>query len=154
MERSSASLFLCLCLFARVVSFSVFSQAQPASKANNTADAQHSEVKNGIDVLEERNFEVLHPNPETPKKIGLVTNQTGVDARGRRTIDVLANVPGVKLVALFSPEHGAIGALETTNIGNAVDQKTGIPIYSVFGATPESRRPPSRYCQNSGRGRL
>ena len=142
MKRSSASLFLCRCLFACVVSFSVFSQAQPASKANNTADAQHPEVKNGIDVLEERNFEVLHPNPETPKKIGLVTNQTGVDARGRRTIDVLANVPGVKLVALFSPEHGAIGALETTNIGNAVDQKTGIPIYSVFGATPESRRPP------------
>ena len=135
-------MLLSLCLFALLFLFKVSSQIQTGSSANNTADSPDQEVKNGIDVLEERAFEALHPNPQIPRKIGLVTNQTGVDARGRRTIDVLANVPGIRLAVLFSPEHGAIGALETTNIGNTVDQRTGTPIYSVFGATAESRRPP------------
>lgn len=139
MKRAVTSLSL---LYACVFSLNVFSQIQAASRTPSDPVAEYLEVKNGIDVLEERNFEPLHPNPETPRKIGLVTNQTGVDSRGKRTIDVLADVTGIKLVALFSPEHGAIGALETTDIGNAVDHKTGIPIYSVFGATSESRRPP------------
>jgi len=146
MKGSGTSLFLYL--FACVFLSNICSQAQSTSKPNRTADPQYPEVKNGIDVMEDRNFEALQPNPQAPRKIGLVTNQTGVDASGRRTIDVLANVPGIKLVALFSPEHGAIGALETTNIGNAVDRKTGIPIYSVFGATAESRRPPLDVVKN------
>src|SRR5205807_3152739 len=135
MKRAATSLSL---LYTCVFSFNAFSQIQGAPRMPSASVAKYREVKNGIDVLEKRNFDALHPNPHTPRKIGLVTNQTGVDSHGRRTIDVLANVPGIKLVALFSPEHGAIGALETSDIGNAVDQKTGIPIYSVFGATAQS----------------
>jgi uncharacterized protein YbbC (DUF1343 family)/CubicO group peptidase (beta-lactamase class C family) len=98
-------------------------------------------VKVGIDVLEEHNFDVLHVSPETRKRIGLVTNQTGLDSQGHRTIDVLARVPGVSLDAIFSPEHGLAGSLDTTDIRNSRDEATGVPIYSVYGASDAARRP-------------
>ena len=93
-------------------------------------------VLTGIDVLESQNFAALQG-----KRIGLLTNQTGVDSSGRRTIDVLAHAPGVQLTAIFSPEHGVAGALDTTKIGNSRDAATGVPVYSVYGSTDESRRP-------------
>jgi uncharacterized protein YbbC (DUF1343 family) len=77
----------------------------------------------------------------TQKRIGLLTNQTGVDAQGNRTLDVLAKAPGVSLVAIFSPEHGVTGALDTTAVGNTVDAATKIPVYSVYGASDAERRP-------------
>jgi uncharacterized protein YbbC (DUF1343 family) len=70
-----------------------------------------------------------------------VTNQTGVDAEGRRTIDVLAQAPGVSLEAIFSPEHGVTGTLDTTDINNSKDAATGVSVYSVYGATDAARRP-------------
>jgi uncharacterized protein YbbC (DUF1343 family)/CubicO group peptidase (beta-lactamase class C family) len=76
------------------------------------------------------------------KRIGLVTNQTGVDADGRRTIDVLAQAPGVSLDAIFSPEHGVTGTVDTTDINNSKDAATGIAVYSVYGATDAARHPP------------
>ena len=81
--------------------------------------------------------------PTTPPKrrIGLVTNQTGVDLSGKRTIDVLAQAPGVELVAIFSPEHGVTGTLDTTKVGDTVDAGTGIPVYSVYGGSDAARRP-------------
>jgi uncharacterized protein YbbC (DUF1343 family)/CubicO group peptidase (beta-lactamase class C family) len=75
------------------------------------------------------------------KRIGLVTNQTGIDASGQRTIDVLAQAPGIELDAIFSPEHGVAGVLDTTDISNSKDAATGVPIYSVYGATDAERRP-------------
>ena len=102
--------------------------------------ARNGSVKTGIDVLEEHNFDLLHA-PAGKKKIGIVTNQTGVDSQGRRTIDVLAHAPGVSLEAIFSPEHGVTGALDTTDIGNSKDALTGAPVYSVYGATDAARRP-------------
>ena len=66
-------------------------------------------VLTGIDVLESQDFELLKG-----KRIGVLTNQTGVDSSGRRTIDVLAHAPGVQLTAIFSPEHGVTGELDTT----------------------------------------
>ncbi len=72
------------------------------------------EVKSGIDVLEADNFRELHPDPSHPVRIGLVTNQTGVDAHEMRTADVLAHAPGLQLAAIFSPEHGVEGKLDTT----------------------------------------
>ena len=95
----------------------------------------------GIDVLESRGFDLLRRGRNSAR-VGLLTNQTGVDSHGRRTIDVLAGAPGVSLVAIFSPEHGAAGTLDTTEIGNTRDATTGIPIYSVYGATNAQRRPP------------
>jgi uncharacterized protein YbbC (DUF1343 family) len=83
----------------------------------------------GIDVLEAQNFAPLRG-----KRVGLITNQTGVDMQGRRTIDVLAHAEGVKLVTLFSPEHGIAGKADAT-VANATDTATGLPIFSLYGDT-------------------
>lgn len=100
-------------------------------------------VKTGIDVLEETKFAALHPKKGGgPRSIGLLTNQTGVDSQGRRTIDVLAGVSGISLDAIFSPEHGVTGTLDTTEIKDAKDAATGVVVYSVYGATDAARRPP------------
>jgi uncharacterized protein YbbC (DUF1343 family) len=86
----------------------------------------------GIDVLEQENFA-----PLAGKRVGLITNQTGMDHNGHSTIDLFAKAQGVKLVALFSPEHG-IGGTEDANLDTSKDATTGLPIFSLYGAT---RRP-------------
>jgi uncharacterized protein YbbC (DUF1343 family)/CubicO group peptidase (beta-lactamase class C family) len=104
--------------------------------------ARNGTVKTGIDVLEETKFAALHPaRGSAPRSIGLLTNQTGVDSEGRRTIDVLASVPGISLDAIFSPEHGVAGTLDTTDVKNTKDQATGIAVYSVYGTRDAQRRP-------------
>jgi len=97
-------------------------------------------VKNGIDVLETHGFDVLQVAGRK-KRVGLLTNQTGVDAEGQRTIDVLVHAQGVSLEAIFSPEHGVTGTLDTTDINSSKDATTGVPVYSVYGATDAARRP-------------
>jgi uncharacterized protein YbbC (DUF1343 family)/CubicO group peptidase (beta-lactamase class C family) len=87
-----------------------------------------SPVLNGIDVLKRDGFRKLKG-----RRIGLVTNQTGVDRDGRSTIDLLHQAEGVQLVALFSPEHGIRGEVEGL-IDDSKDEKTGLPIYSLHGA--------------------
>ena len=114
-----------------------YNEAQSAARKVAT---RNGKVKTGIDVLEEKNFEALHSG-EGKRKIGVVTNQTGVDSQGRRTIDVLAAAPGLSLEAIFSPEHGSTGTLDTTDISNSKDAATGVPVYSVYGATDAARRP-------------
>jgi uncharacterized protein YbbC (DUF1343 family) len=101
---------------------------------------RNGEVQTGIDVLEDHDFDVLHA-AKPVEKIGLLTNQTGVDSQGRRTIDVLSHAQGVSLQAIFSPEHGVTGTLDTTAIGNSRDAATGVPVYSVYGAKDSDRRP-------------
>ena len=123
----------------RWASITGYNEAQSAARRMS---ARNGTVKNGIDVLEAHNFDVL-AQPERKKRIGLVTNQTGIDLQGRRTIDVLAQAPGVSLEAIFSPEHGVTGTLDTTDINNSKDAATGIPVYSVYGGTDEARRPPA-----------
>jgi uncharacterized protein YbbC (DUF1343 family)/CubicO group peptidase (beta-lactamase class C family) len=115
-----------------------YNEAQSAARRMS---ARNGSVKNGIDVLEEHEFDVLQVVGHKTR-IGLVTNQTGVDADGRRTIDVLAQAPGVSLEAIFSPEHGVTGMLDTTDVANTKDAATGIPVYSVYGAKDAARRPP------------
>ena len=102
---------------------------------------RNGQVKTGIDVLEEHDFRELRPNIGHPVRIGLVTNQTGLDSRGRRTADLLANTPGITLKAIFSPEHGMAGVLDTPAIANSRDDATGVSIYSVYGDTDSERRP-------------
>jgi uncharacterized protein YbbC (DUF1343 family)/CubicO group peptidase (beta-lactamase class C family) len=87
-------------------------------------------VLNGIDVLEKNNFKELEG-----LKIGLVTNQTGRNLAGKPTIDVLKEAQNVRLVALFSPEHGIRGELDQSKINDSTDEKTGLPIYSLYGDT-------------------
>ena len=104
---------------------------------------RNGDVKTGIDVLEETKFAALHPaKGGSLRRIGLLTNQTGVDSQGRRTIDVLANVPGISLDTIFSPEHGVTGTLDTTDIKNTKDAATGRTVYNVYGASDAARRPP------------
>jgi uncharacterized protein YbbC (DUF1343 family)/CubicO group peptidase (beta-lactamase class C family) len=91
-----------------------------------------AKVLTGIDVLERDNFK-----PLAGMRLGLVTNHTGRDRDGRLTIDVLNKAPGVKVVALFSPEHGIRG-LADDKVSDSKDEITGIPIYSLYG---ETRRP-------------
>ncbi len=98
-----------------------------------TRNPQSAIVLNGIDVLEKENFKSLEG-----LKIGLVTNQTGRNLAGKPTIDVLKEAKNVRLVALFSPEHGIRGELDVEKISDSVDEKTGLPIYSLYG---ETRRP-------------
>lgn len=93
----------------------------------------NAQVLNGIDVLKRDRFEALRG-----RKVGLITNHTGRDADGNSTIDLLFKAPEVRLVALFSPEHGIRGALDQEKITNSVDEKTGLPVYSLYG---ETRRP-------------
>jgi uncharacterized protein YbbC (DUF1343 family) len=112
-----------------------------AQSAGRRVSVRNGSVKTGIDVLEAHGFDSLIRG-EGKRKIGLVTNQTGVDSEGRRTIDVLAGAPGVSLEAIFSPEHGVTGTLDTTAVGNSKDAATGVPVYSVYGATDAARRPP------------
>ena len=114
-----------------------YNEAQSAARRMNS---RNGTVKTGIDVLEEHGFDVLKA-AEGKKRIGLVTNQTGLDSQGLRTIDVLAKAPGVSLEAIFSPEHGVTGTLDTTGINNSVDSATGVPVYSVYGGTDAERRP-------------
>jgi uncharacterized protein YbbC (DUF1343 family)/CubicO group peptidase (beta-lactamase class C family) len=112
-----------------------------STMAERRVTAQTGQVKVGIDVLEANGFRELHPDRDHPVRIGLVTNQTAVDAHGQRTADVLAHAPGIKLVAIFSPEHGIAGVLDTTAIANSRDAATGAPIYSVYGDSDAKRRP-------------
>ena len=70
------------------------------------------------------------------KRVGLITNATGVDSQLRHTADVLASLPDTKLVALFGPEHGIRGGERAGDkVGNMVDSKTGAPIFSLYGKT-------------------
>lgn len=72
--------------------------------------------------------------PLRGKHVGLITNQTGVDSRGLRTIDALAHADGVKLIAIFAAEHGIAGKADA-KIGNATDSATGLPVFSLYGDT-------------------
>jgi uncharacterized protein YbbC (DUF1343 family)/CubicO group peptidase (beta-lactamase class C family) len=122
----------------RWLSITGYNEAQSAARRVSVRNAT---VKTGLDVLEEHDFDVLKSS-QGKKRIGLVTNQTGIDAQGRRTIDVLAQAPGVSLDAIFSPEHGVTGTLDTTDVNNSKDAATGIPVYSVYGTKDAARRPP------------
>ena len=102
---------------------------------------RNGQVKTGIDVLEAHNFAEFKATEGRKLKIGVITNHTGVDSLGQRTIDVLAKAPNVELTAIFSPEHGIAGALDTTDIGNSKDAATGVPVYSVYGDSDAKRRP-------------
>jgi len=111
-----------------------------AETAARRVAARNGAVQTGIDVLEVHGFDLVR-GTVGKKKIGLLTNQTGVDSQGRRTIDVLSQAPGVSLEAIFSPEHGVTGTLDKTHVGNSQDAATGVSVYSVYGGTDAARRP-------------
>lgn len=99
--------------------------------------AQTIKIKTGIEVLKEQNFKCLEG-----KRVGLITNPTGVDNHLRSTIDILHEAKNVKLVALYGPEHGVRGDVHAgDHVTDIKDATTGLPVYSLYGkarkATPE-----------------
>jgi len=86
-------------------------------------------TRTGLDVLAERNFQ-----PLAGKRVGLVTNQTGIDRLGRRNVDLMKSA-GIAVAALYSPEHGIAGREDRPGIEDSVDPSTGIRIFSLYGAT-------------------
>ena len=119
-----------------------------AAVASRRVVVRNGRVLNGIDALEQSGFDALKVAGASTPRVGLVTNQTGMDARGRRTIDVLAQAAGLKLTAIFSPEHGAQGTADSTDVANSKDAATGVPIYSVYGDSDAKRHPPMDVVRN------
>ncbi|MGA3127275.1 MAG: exo-beta-N-acetylmuramidase NamZ domain-containing protein [Candidatus Korobacteraceae bacterium] len=115
-----------------------------AMSAARLVTARNGSVRNGIDVLESHGFAELREGSAAKIRIAIVTNQTGVDEHGSRTIDVLAKAHGIEVAAIFSPEHGVNGRLDTTAITDSRDAATGIPIYSVYGESDAKRHPPQQ----------
>ena len=92
-----------------------------------------AQVTTGLEVLVEEGFE-----PLLGKRVGLVTNPSGVDRNFRSTIDILYQAPEVNLVALYGPEHGVRGDVYAgDHVADATDARTGLPVYSLYGATRE-----------------
>ena len=93
------------------------------------AIAATAQVKPGVEVLRDRNFDILQG-----KRVGLITNPSGVDNTLKSTVDILSEAPGVRLTALYGPEHGVRGDVHAgDNVGNSVDAATGVPVYSIYG---------------------
>jgi uncharacterized protein YbbC (DUF1343 family) len=123
-----------------VLSGTLASAPQPArapQHRRNTA-ARAGRVHTGLDVLVAQKFAPLRG-----KRIGIITNHTGLDAQGKSTIDLLTHAPGVHVVALFSPEHGLAGRLDE-KVSTSKDPATGLPVFSLYG---ESRRPSDEMLQ-------
>lgn len=96
-----------------------------------SAAANSQQVKPGIEVLEKNNFDLLKG-----KRVGLITNPTGINHNLKSTVDILYNASGIKLVALFGPEHGARGEFAAGEyIAEQKDPATGLPVFSLYGKT-------------------
>lgn len=97
--------------------------------AERPEETRKGKVWTGIDVLEAERFA-----PLTGLRVGLITNHSGLDSRGRRTIDLLYRAPGVRLKVLFAPEHGLSGTSEGVSSGGQTREPvTGLPVYSLYG---------------------
>ena len=98
-------------------------------------------VKPGVEVLRDRGF-----SPLQGKRVGLLTNPSGVDTHLKSTIDILFEAPGVELVALFGPEHGVRGdSFAGSKVEDSRDERTGLPVYSLYGA---NRAPSDKMLEN------
>lgn len=118
-------------LFHSPARMAALPQESAAPAADQSSEATGT-VLTGLDVLVAQGFA-----PLAGRTVGLITNQTGVDRRGRRGIDLLASTPGVKLKAIFSPEHG-LGGKANADVPHGRDSATGLPIWSLYG---KERRP-------------
>jgi uncharacterized protein YbbC (DUF1343 family)/CubicO group peptidase (beta-lactamase class C family) len=98
-----------------------YNEIQPAR-----AVGRNAQVLTGLDVMAAEKFTAFQG-----KRVGLITNHTGLSRDGRRNIDVMLS-GGVKLVALFSPEHGIAGKFDQEVVGNAKDERSGLPVYSLY----------------------
>jgi uncharacterized protein YbbC (DUF1343 family) len=104
---------------------------QPTAQAPRAAPRSSAGVLTGLEVLLRDSLHLVRG-----KRVGLITNQTAVTSTGEHAVDVLARAPGVRLVALYGPEHGVRGTVEAgEHIGNQRDERTGVTVFSLYGAT-------------------
>jgi len=101
-------------------------------KSDRAQASQNSNVQTGIDVLKSGKFASLNG-----VRIGLITNHSGIDSTGQRTLDLMVKASGLKLVAIFSPEHGLFGEMDQ-NVPSSTEPFAGLPVYSLYGKV---RRP-------------
>ena len=108
-------------------------------------DDNERHVRSGIDVLEATQFAELKQAASRHGghlRLGLLTNQTGIDARSHRTIDILHHAdPAIELTTLFTPEHGLLGTQDTEHLTVERDASTKLPILSLYGPKPADKRP-------------
>jgi uncharacterized protein YbbC (DUF1343 family) len=123
-------------LFAGTVS--MVSAGETDQTAADAPGSSSGVVRTGLDMLVSQGF-----TPLVGETVGLITNATGVDASRRRNIDLLARAPGVKLAAIFSPEHG-LSADANADVPHGRDPATGLPVWSLYGTT---RRPTAAMMQ-------
>jgi len=102
-----------------------------SAPAARNAPPSQARVLTGLEVLVRDSLALVRG-----KRVGLITNQTAVTSRGESAVDVLAHAPGMRLVALYGPEHGVRGTVEGgVGIANQRDSATGVPVYSLYGQT-------------------
>lgn len=111
----------------------------PLAGCNQDEKGRTGNLKAGIDTLADKKFAAL-----SGLRVGLITNHSGLDSAGRRTIDLLSRAPKVRLVSLFSPEHGLSGE-EEGKISSTADPSTGLPVYSLYG---DANRPKEKMLRN------
>lgn len=109
------------------------SSQSPTTTQLNHETERHLSVSTGIDRLTAEGYRRL-----AGQRVGLITNQTGIDAHGVSTVTLLRDAPNVNLTAIFSPEHGLAGKLDQPMVGDAIDKATGLKIFSLYG---KSRQP-------------
>jgi uncharacterized protein YbbC (DUF1343 family) len=97
------------------------------TKSSSGSTGRAGRVQTGLETLEAEKFASLRG-----KRVGLISNHTGLDSQGRSTVELLAHAPGVQLVALFSPEHGIAGHADE-KVSSSKDASTGLPVYSLYG---------------------
>ena len=104
---------------------------RPAAGSATAQAAQPHRVLPGLEVLVRDSLQLVRG-----KRVGLITNQTAVTSRGEHAVDLLTRTPGVRLVALFGPEHGVRGTYEGgAQVANQVDSATRLPVFSLYGRT-------------------
>jgi uncharacterized protein YbbC (DUF1343 family)/CubicO group peptidase (beta-lactamase class C family) len=101
--------------------------SRPLQSQDESGESNNEKVQTGIDVLAAEKFNSL-----AGLRLGLITNHSGIDSAGRRTVDLLHKAPGVKLVTIFSPEHGFSGRAEG-KLSSTKESLTGLPMYSLYG---------------------
>ena len=137
-----------------LISFLCLSQeaATPIRSTTNSPASTNSikvtpTVKKAV-MLGNENLVDLKFKPVQGKRIGLLTNRSGINSHGKSTIEILHKAAGVKLAALFAPEHGLDGTIPAgKEYGNSTDPETGVPIYSLYGPGPV-RKPTAEMLKN------
>ncbi|MCC5877138.1 MAG: DUF1343 domain-containing protein [Candidatus Sumerlaeia bacterium] len=135
-KKTAASMVAGLALILGTVAMPTTAASQPST--GTPLDVENPRVRPGVEVLMRHTDHLDHVRG---KRVGLITNATGVDSKLISTIDLFHDHPDIDLVALFGPEHGVRGeAAAGIRIDDYVDESTGVPVYSLYGATRRPRQ--------------